>query len=266
MSIAELFSLTGRCALLTGATGHLGRAFARTLASQGAALVLTDRDEQALAALAAELRDETRCEVETLPCDLENPAAREAMVGHLLATRSALHVVVNNAAFVGTSDLQGWGVPFEQQSTETWRRAMEVNLTVPFELCRALSPLLRGSPGASVINISSIYGMVGPDWSLYEGTSMANPAAYAASKGGLAQLTRWLATTMAPAVRVNAISPGGISRGQPESFRARYEARTPLGRMAVEADFQGALAYLASDASAYVTGQNLVVDGGWQTW
>jgi len=95
---------------------------------------------------------------------------------------------------------------------------------------------------------------------------MANPAAYAASKGGLLQLTRWLATTLAPKIRVNAISPGGIARNQPSSFVERYEARTPLGRMATEDDFRGAIAYLASDMSAYVTGQNLRVDGGWGSW
>ena len=95
---------------------------------------------------------------------------------------------------------------------------------------------------------------------------MANPAAYAASKGGLLQLTRWLATTLAPKIRVNAISPGGIARNQPSSFVERYEARTPLGRMATEDDFRGAIAYLASDMSTYVTGQNLRVDGGWCSW
>ena len=117
-----------------------------------------------------------------------------------------------------------------------------------------------------MINISSIYGQWGPDLSLYEGTKMANPAAYSASKGGLDQLTRWLACTLAPDIRVNAISPGGVARGQPISFVERYNARTPLGRMATEDDFRGAVAYLASDLSAYVSGQILSVDGGWGIW
>jgi NAD(P)-dependent dehydrogenase (short-subunit alcohol dehydrogenase family) len=101
---------------------------------------------------------------------------------------------------------------------------------------------------------------------LYEGTAMGNPAAYAASKGGLLQLTRWLATTVAPQVRVNSISPGGVWRNQPESFVERYKARTPLARMATEDDFRGAIAFLASDLSGYVTGQDLAVDGGWGVW
>ena len=129
-----------------------------------------------------------------------------------------------------------------------------------------MTPLLKATEGASIINIASIYGEYGPDWSLYEGTYMSNPAAYSASKGGLIQFTRWLATTIAPDIRVNAISPGGIFRNQPEVFVKRYEAKTPLGRMATEDDFRGVVAFLASDMSRYVTGQNLVMDGGWGVW
>jgi NAD(P)-dependent dehydrogenase (short-subunit alcohol dehydrogenase family) len=129
-----------------------------------------------------------------------------------------------------------------------------------------LSPLLKSSDNGCIVNIGSIYGTYGPDWSLYEGTKMSNPAAYAASKGGLIQLTHWLATTVSPEIRVNAISPGGIFRNQPGEFVKRYESRTPLGRMANEEDFRGAIAYLASDLSKYVTGVNLAVDGGWGAW
>ena len=114
--------------------------------------------------------------------------------------------------------------------------------------------------------MGSIYGTYGPDWGLYRQTRMGNPAAYAASKGGLLQLTRWLATTLAPQIRVNSISPGGIYRKQPKAFVNRYNARTPLARLATEDDVRGAVAYLASDLSRYVTGQNLSVDGGWGVW
>jgi len=108
--------------------------------------------------------------------------------------------------------------------------------------------------------------MYGPDWNLYEGTSMGNPAAYGTAKGGLIQLTRWLATTVAPQIRVNTISPGGIYRNQPKQFVERYKSKTPLRRMATEDDFRGVVAYLASDMSKYVTGQNINVDGGWGAW
>ena len=126
--------------------------------------------------------------------------------------------------------------------------------------------MLDDGDGGAIINVASIYGQLGPDWSLYEGTQMANPAAYAASKGGLIQLTRWLATTLSPTVRVNAISPGGVKRGQPQAFVERYEARTPLARMAQEQDFKGAIGFLASDLSEYMTGQILNVDGGFSAW
>ena len=170
------------------------------------------------------------------------------------------------AALVGTSDLKGWSTPFLEQNSDTWRLALEVNLTAQFVLTQACAEALAASGHGSVVNIGSIYGMGGPDMRLYENTTMGNPAAYAASKGGLLQLTRWLATVLAPDVRVNAITPGGIWRRQPEVFCARYATRTPLRRMATEEDLKGAVAYLASDLSAYVTGHNLVVDGGWTVW
>jgi NAD(P)-dependent dehydrogenase (short-subunit alcohol dehydrogenase family) len=118
----------------------------------------------------------------------------------------------------------------------------------------------------SIINIGSIYGSVGPNNALYTGTKMGNPAAYNATKGGLVQLTRYLATAMAPRVRVNCMSPGGVARGQPSAFIERYVALTPLGRMATEEDFKGAIAFLASRASGYMTGQNILVDGGFTAW
>jgi NAD(P)-dependent dehydrogenase (short-subunit alcohol dehydrogenase family) len=160
----------------------------------------------------------------------------------------------------------GWSGSLSSQSVDTWRRALEVNLTAVFDLSKGLLPLLEESKGSNIINISSIYGLQGPDWSLYEGTSMGNPAAYSASKSGLIGLTHWLATTLSPKVRVNAIAPGGIYRNQPKEFVERYSARTPLRRMATEDDFRGAISFLASDMSQYVTGHTLVVDGGWGAW
>ena len=264
-TLDAIMKLNGRRALITGATGGLGRAMAPTLAELGADLVLLDRSDTPLVELAAVIKADWGIDVDVRYCDLESQVEREVLIAELLP-EGRLDILINNAAFVGTSGLEGWGVPFEQQSIETWRRALEVNLTAAFQLCQGLAPLLSSTGHGSIINIASIYGEYGPDWGLYEGTSLSNPAAYGASKGGLLQLTRWLATTMAPAVRVNAISPGGIARGQAQSFVDRYEARTPLGRMATEEDFRGAVAFLASDMSAYVTGQNLSIDGGWGVW
>jgi len=264
-SINKLMDLSGRRALITGANGGLGRIITQTLAELGADLVLLDRPGVPLVEQAGDIAKAANVDVTVRYGDLENQDERQALIKEL-NQHGGLDILVNNAAFVGTSDLQGWAVPFAEQSVETWRRAFEVNLTSVFHLCQGLVPLLEKSGKGSIVNIGSIYGEYGPDWSLYEGTEMGNPAAYGASKGGLIQLTRWLATTVAPSVRVNAISPGGIARGQPSAFVDRYKRRTPLGRMATEDDFRGAVAFLSSDMSAYVTGQNLFVDGGWGIW
>jgi len=265
-SIGALMNLKGRCALVTGAAGAIGTVIAYGLAELGADLLLVDRAEAPLANLTEALKAKWPVSVHSIACDLEVEDERVRLVEEAQLRWDRLAVLINNAAFVGTSTLEGWAVPFEGQSIETWRRAMEVNLTAPFHLCQMLAPALRRSQAGSIINIGSIYGQYGPNWALYEETSMSNPAAYGASKGGLLQLTRWLATTLAPDIRVNAVSPGGIFRNQPASFVARYEAATPLGRMARETDMVGAVAYLASDLSCYVTGQNISVDGGWGAW
>lgn len=250
MTLSELMSLKGRSALVTGACGHIGQVICETLLELGAQVISVDRPG-------------TVCD---FACDLEVQEQREELSHWASSKYPKLSILVNNAAFVGTSELEGWAVSFEKQTVDTWRRVLEVNLTAVFDLCKGLAPVLREAPGANIINIGSLYAGLGPDWRLYEDTNMGNPAAYAASKGGLVQLTRWLATTMAPVVRVNAISPGGVLRGQPEAFIKRYEARVPLDRMATEQDFKGAIAYLASDLSAYVTGQNICVDGGYGVW
>jgi NAD(P)-dependent dehydrogenase (short-subunit alcohol dehydrogenase family) len=261
-TVYEIMSLKGRRALVTGATGHLGRVICETLRELGADLILIDRDQNELEKLADLLKEKQYAEVKVICADLEKEGQRDNLIQQVIKSCPNLNVLINNAAFVGTSNLEGWAVPFEDQALETWRRAVEVNLTAPFHLVQKLAPIIRVSEGASIINICSIYGFLGPDWNLYEGTKMANPAAYAASKGGLIQLTRWLATTLAPMIRVNSISPGGISRNQPDKFVQKYEKKVPLGRMAVEADITNALCFLATDLSSYITGSNIIIDGG----
>jgi NAD(P)-dependent dehydrogenase (short-subunit alcohol dehydrogenase family) len=264
--LKALMGMEGRRVLITGATGELGRVIADTLAELGADLLLVDRPGSNFSEISEAVTRHRKCKISCLTCDLESQEERDALVVTAIADGGGPDVLINNAAFVGTSGLQGWALPFGQQTVETWRRAMEVNLTAVFDLSKQFAAPMRLRGNANIINVGSIYGLLGPNWGLYEGTAMANPAAYAASKGGLIQLTRWLATTLAPHIRVNSISPGGIFRNQPEAFVERYEAMTPLGRMATEDDFRGAFAYLASDLSKYVTGQDLVVDGGWTAW
>jgi NAD(P)-dependent dehydrogenase (short-subunit alcohol dehydrogenase family) len=265
-TVSDLMSLRGRRALITGATGKLGSVMADTLAELGADLVLVDRPGSDFQPLESHLRKRWAVNAYSRVCDLESEEQRFALSESIRADGKGLNVLMNNAAFVGASDLQGWITRFEEQTVDTWRRAMEVNLTSAFHLSQLFAPLLMVGKGGNIINITSIYGEYGPDWRLYDGTQMGNPAAYAASKGGLVQLTRWLATTIAPEVRVNAISPGGVLRNQDQKFVERYESRTPLKRMAREDDFRGVVAFLASDLSSYVTGQNISVDGGWGVW
>lgn len=267
MSVTQdLFTLKNKTALITGATGNLGKVICDTLCELGADLYLVDIESSGLEELANKLQSKYQQKTVPIACNLEQEGDRKSLIDTIKKYKDSLDILINNAAFVGASDLEGWSVPFEEQSIATWRRALEVNLTASFHLCQGLSPLLSNSASGNIINISSIYGCYGPDWRLYDGTSMSNPAAYAASKGSMVQLSRWLATTLAPKVRVNTISPGGIKRGQPESFINKYEQRTPLGRMATEEDFRGVIAFLSSSASGYITGQNIMVDGGWGVW
>lgn len=265
-SLRELMSLHGRVALVTGGAGHIGKAIGHAFAELGANVAVVDTSASACAEVAIELSQRWSGAAAGFECDLEVSEGVRDLPRRVSERFGRIDIIVNCAAFVGTSGLQGWAVPFEQQSDSTWRRALEVNLTAPFVLVQAAIDDLRRSGHGSVINISSIYGLAGPDWRLYEGTDLGNPAAYAASKGGLIQATRWLATSLAPHVRVNTIAPGGVFRGTAEPFLSRYVARTPLARMAREEDFKGAVAYLASDLSEYVTGQCLTVDGGWTVW
>lgn len=266
MTIKTLMDLNGRVALVTGGAGGIGAAIAEALAELGAAVAVLDIESQACDDVAKRIHDQFGVETLPLTIDLTDESAVLSAPKKVHSRFGRLDILVNSAALVGTSELKGWATPFNEQAPGAWRMALETNLTAPFILAQACAELLVASGHGSVINIASIYGLVGPDMSLYEGTSLGNPAAYAASKGGLLQLTRWLATVLAPDVRVNAISPGGVWRHQAEEFRARYVARTPLKRMATEDDLKGAAAYLAGDLSAYVTGHNLVVDGGWTAW
>lgn len=261
-SLKDLFDLEGRVALISGGAGHIGRASAEALLELGARVALLDSSESACSEASGSL--EPLGSVTTYVADVARESDVRRVVADLMSRESRLDVVIHAAAFVGTTTVAGWAEPFEKQSAAAFDAAMRVNVTAAFILAQSAAAALKTS-GGSIVLFSSIYGLVGPDLRLYEGTAMQNPIGYGASKGALLQLSRSLATTMAP-VRVNAISPGGLFRGQDPHFVDRYEARTPLGRMATEEDVKGAVAYLSSGASAYVTGQNLVLDGGWTAW
>jgi len=249
-------------AVVTGAAGHIGRAFCQEFAELGGTCLLVDRDGAELEKLMATLSNINGSNHSSFVADLVDAASRSELLKEIHSQFDRIDLLVNNAAYTGDSNLDGWAVAFEDQSMDAWQSAMEVNLSAAFDLTQGLLPLLKKGMDPSVINIASIYGLVGPDMGLYTGTSMGNPLAYAASKGGLLQMTKWLASVLAPDIRVNAVSPGGVFRGQPEAFVQRYIDKTPLGRMATETDVVGSMVFLASDLASYLTGQNIVVDGG----
>ncbi|MBL8502217.1 MAG: SDR family oxidoreductase [Rhodocyclaceae bacterium] len=267
-TIHDLVSLQGRSALVTGGAGHIGMAAAEALFEAGARVALLDSNAAAAARCAEGFNVRWPGMALPIACDLSDEAATREAARQAIAALGGLDILVHSAAFVGTTKTPGWSAPFAEQTVAAWDAGMRVNLTSAFILTQEARQALAASGRGSVIFVSSIYGLVGSDAAVYEGTGMNadRVLAYSASKGGLLQLMRHFSTLLAPAVRVNAISPGGIERGQPEAFRRNYAARTPLKRMGTEEDMKGAVAYLASDLSAYVTGQNLVVDGGWTAW
>lgn len=242
--ISELMSLTGRKALVTGGKGHIGKAVCEALEELGSQVKILDLPE----------------------CDLRDEIATREFARKTITEMGGLDILIHCAAYVGTTEDPGWSVPFEKQTVKAWDAALRVNVTSAFVVSQECQRAMAHSGHGSIIFLSSIYGMVGPDLRLYSDTNMVNPAGYNASKGGILQLARYLATVFAPHIRVNAVSPGGVWRGQPEVFQERYVQRTPLKRMATEEDLKGAVAFLASDLSQYVTGHNLVVDGGFTIW
>lgn len=265
-TLSTLMDLAGRQAVITGGAGHIGLAAGEALVEAGASVAILDLETESCTRRAEQLNGIRGGAAVPLPCDLKDVSQIRESAARALDQLGGVDVLIHCAGYVGTTDREGWVGPFAEQSVEAWDEAMRVNLTSAFLLTQSLADSLGRTGRGSVVFVSSTQGLVAPDHAIYEGTEMSTAAAYGASKAGLNQLARYLASVLAPAVRVNVVSPGGIERGQPENFRERYEKGTPLVRMGKEEDLKGAFLYLASDLSSYVTGQNLVVDGGWTLW
>lgn len=269
------FSLDGRVAVVTGAVGLLGPRHCHALARAGAHVVVTDLDETACVELADQLTREHGPKALGRPVDVTRPESVRALGQAVLGAFDRIDVLVNNAALNEKVESQGDArTPdgrFETYPLEAWDLAMRVNVNGTFLCCQALGTEMARRGGGSIVNIASTYGVVAPDQSLYRNgdgsQAFWKSAAYPTSKGAVIALSRYLAAYWGRAgVRVNALSPGGVENGQEEGFLHRYAGRTPLGRMAQPIDFEGAIVFLASDASAYMTGTNLLVDGGWTAW
>jgi 2-deoxy-D-gluconate 3-dehydrogenase len=274
-TIFNQFDLTGRVAVVTGGPGLLGREFCRTLAEAGAAVVVADLQGGAAAAVASDLlhRDSRAIGVQT---DITNPESVHNLITSTLTAFGRLDILVNSAALdpkVDPAALQNRTTPlgaFEDYPLDAWKAALDVNLTGMFLCCQAaVRPMLTQGSGV-IVNICSMYGLVGPDQRLYQRDGQQvtyKPVYYSVTKAGVLGMTNYLATYYAGKnIRVNALTPGGVFNNHDETFTTAYAARAVLGRMADKGEMNGALLFLASDASAYMTGANLVVDGGWTAW
>lgn len=249
--MSNSFNLEGKVVLISGGFGLLGSSFVKAFQEQGARVVVFDLKEKKTSAH------------RYYECDLTKGESIQQAVRRVIQDEERIDVLVNSAY----PHKKNWGKVFEEVNRDDWCENVDAHLGGYFQLTQEVAREMKRKKRGSIIQIGSIYGMVGPDFSIYEGTSMTMPAEYAAIKGGLVTLTRYLATYLARYnIRVNMVSPGGIYSGQPESFVKNYQKRVPLGRMATPEDICGAVLFLASDASQYVTGQNIAVDGGWTAW
>jgi NAD(P)-dependent dehydrogenase (short-subunit alcohol dehydrogenase family) len=269
----ELFSLRGRVAIVTGGLGLLGRNHCRALADAGASVVVTDLSEEGCREFAGELTEGGSTAI-GIGADITDPESLNGLRERVLEQHGRIDVLVNNAAINDMFEnpaIAGDLSTFEKYPLEMFRRSLEVNVTGTFLCSQILGSVMAAAGSGSIINIASTYGVVAPDQSLYRkpdgSQSFYKSASYPVTKGAVISFTRFLAAYWGAAgVRVNALSPGGVENSQDEYFIGNYANRTPLGRMAKPTDYRGALIFLASDASSYMTGANLIVDGGWTCW
>jgi len=260
MTGTDFRSLDGRVVLVTGGVGHIGSTITEALLAVGCSVMTADVSEST----ASTDRNPERARHALV--DLADAGAVAGLVDETVEHFGRLDIVVTTASWMGTDKTPGWNAPFAEQDEGLWPEVLQVGVTSAFTLVKRAAPHLAAGGNGSVVLLSSIYGLCGPQPAMYQDTGINNIAGYAASKGAVGQLARWLSTTLAPDVRVNSISPGGIFRDQDPTFVERYAERTPLGRMATEDDLVGPVLFLASDLSRYVTGHDLVVDGGFSTW
>ena len=270
--IQDLFDLSNRAAIVTGGAGLLGKQFAKTLAEAGANVLIGDLDEVSAVAQADELARAGYI-AQAIALDVTRPESTQHAVETATHTWGSLDILVNSAALdpkfePGKADQHTNA--FENYPLEQWNQAVNVNLTGMFLMCQAAARVMKEQRSGSIVNICSTYGLAGPDQRIYERPGEPpryKPVYYSVTKAGVLGLTRYIATYYAgTAIRCNALTPGGVYNNHDEQFTKAYSYRTVIGRMAEKHEMNGALLFLASDASSYMTGGNLVVDGGWTAW
>jgi NAD(P)-dependent dehydrogenase (short-subunit alcohol dehydrogenase family) len=274
-SLPALFDLSRRVAVVTGGAGLLGRQYTRTLLIAGARVLVADIDGDAALREAAAAVADTGGEAMGQRVDVARPEDVAAAIDIALSRWGRLDILVNNAAIDPKTDGRGHHAlanTFEEFPFGLWQQSLDVNLTGVFLCAQAAGRVMVGAGRGVIVNISSTYGIVAPDQRLYQRDDedeqrQFKPASYAVTKAAVAHLTRYLAAYWGPyGIRVNTLTPHGVFSGHDEQFVRRYNSRTPLGRMARIDEMNGPLLFLVSDASSYMTGANLVVDGGWTVW
>lgn len=261
-TVAELQNLKGKVVFITGGSGHLGTAMCEALAELGATIVIGSRDQQKGNLLSTRLGQQFGVDASSIKLDITDPSTLDEAFKFIADQHGKLDVLINNA-------WSGKKNSFESISLDDWKYDIDVCLNGVFYTTQKVTPLLKKARGV-IVNIASMYGHVAPDYRMYAGTEHVNPPSYGAAKAGVIQLTKYLASFLSPhGVRVNAISPGPFPFGDithNESFMNALRAKTMANRTGNPEDLKGVIALLCSDASLYMTGQNICVDGGWATW
>lgn len=269
-SIAKIFDLTGRTIILTGSAGLLGTQYSHILSEAGANVVLVDVNTKLNKKLEKLIKKKYNTTPQSYTTDITNFSEIKKMTRDVLKKYKKIDGLINNAFLNHVVQQSKTGsIAFESFPQEIWNNALDINLTGVFLCCQEIGKIMVKQKKGIIVNISSIYGMVGPDQRIYQNTKINSPVSYAVSKGGIVNLTRYLAAYWQKKnVRVNTLTLGGVEDKsyQKSEFIKNYSARTMLGRMAKKDDFSGAILFLLSDASSYMTGTNLVIDGGWTAW
>ncbi len=269
MMPAEKFDLKGRVAIVSGGAGFLGQRFCHVLAEAGATVVATDVRHPGETGGKERWGPAFESTIFFEAADLRDPTAGARVVERTVALHGRLDVLVNAAALDPKVDVPSGGGPagaFTTLPLEAWKASLDVDLTGTFLLTQAACREFERSRRGAIVNVSSTYGLVGPDQRIYD-AGFVKPVTYSVTKSAIVGFTRWLAAYYrGTEIRVNALAPGGVRRGHDPGFVERYGSRAILGRMAEPHELDGAILFLASDASSYVTGATLVVDGGWTAW